>query len=170
MKLNNVKSPEMARFLLMMLTERWRTYADKTLRGNRGFYRIKELNHIVSSLESYLDIGDCSYNEAAETRADILSYKNEIQQLEQEFNAGEQARKRAEKINVVITQVRKIVDENEKQAERAKTESLIQEKRQLNSQINRIFCDDFTDMKMEAVKKKEKRIADITNILQQHRR
>ena len=72
MKLMNSQSPEMARFLYMMLLARSDVLEKKVRDANEATDRIEKLNSEVNFLNEYLDSEDCSYMDRKETESDIL--------------------------------------------------------------------------------------------------
>lgn len=120
MKLQNAKSPEMAKFLLMMLLSRSKVLEKKVQEGNCATDTIAKRRSELDCLNDYLENSDCSYLDRKETESDILSLKNEIRRLEQDEAIGERASASLRQIQRAVYKLNDIVAKFETQEKHAK--------------------------------------------------
>ena len=107
MKLQNAKSPEMARFLSMMLNERKCAWERRVIAGQKSEERAKHVNDRITWLEGYMDRDDVSYIDRLDTHKDVLSYKNELRFLESNIEDGRKAAVRVAQINKALQEIEK---------------------------------------------------------------
>ncbi len=107
MKLQNAKSPEMARFLSMMLNERKCAWERRVIVGQKSEERAKHVDERITWLEKYMDSDDCSYIDRLDTHKDVLSYKNELRFLESDIEDGRKAAARVAQINKALQEIEK---------------------------------------------------------------
>lgn len=170
MNLMNSQSPEMARFLYMMLLARSDVLEKKVRDANEATDRIEKLNSEVNFLNEYLDSEDCSYMDRKETESDILSIKNEIRILEQNVQAGKHLSVRARQVRRTIYELHDIIEQFEEKEKQAKKRNYQLERDCLLGRIDTLLRCEKTKKNMQKIEKQQKRIQEIENYLRMNTR
>lgn len=106
MKLQNAKSPEMARFLSMMLNERKCAWERRVIAGQKSEERAKHVGERITWLEKFMDSDDVSCIDRIDRYKDVLSYKNELRFLESNIEDGRKAAARVAQINKALQHIK----------------------------------------------------------------
>lgn len=106
MKLQNTKSPEMARFLSMMLNERKCAWERRVIAGQKSEERAKHIGERITWLEKFMDNDDVSCIDRLDRYKDVFLYKDELSFLELNIKDGRKAAVRVAQINKALQHIK----------------------------------------------------------------